>query len=63
MKIFRQMKKTKFTYILLITILMLSACDKRSTERGHSYLPDMERSQAYDTYSENPNFEDSMTLY
>ena len=62
MKIFKQMKKTKFTYILLITILMLSACDKRSTERGHSYLPDMERSQAYDTYSENPNFEDSMTL-
>ena len=55
------MKPLKLTYILGLLIL-LSSCDRRSTERGRSYLPDMEKSQAYDTYSDNPNFEDSMTL-
>lgn len=52
----------KLTYISLILIIAFVSCDKRSTERGSSYLPDMEKSQAYDTYSENPNFEDSMTM-
>jgi len=56
------MKKFRFTYIILSCFIILSSCDKRSTERGRSYLPDMEKSQAFDTYSENPNFEDNMTL-
>ncbi len=56
------MKRYKLPYVVLIFIILFSSCDKRSTERGHSFLPDMEHSQAYDTYSENPNFEDSMTL-
>jgi hypothetical protein len=30
--------------------------------RGYDYIPDMVYSQAYDTYSENPNFQDSMTM-
>lgn len=63
MKIFRSdMKKYKLSYVVLIFVILFSSCDKRSTERGYSFLPDMEHSQAYDTYSENPNFEDSMTL-
>lgn len=52
----------RITYYILIIVLIATACDRRSTERGHSYLPDMENSQAFDTYSENPNFEDEMTL-
>ena len=63
MKIYSfNMKKFRFTYIILSCFIILSSCDKRSTERGRSYLPDMEKSQAFDTYSENPNFEDNMTL-
>lgn len=56
------MKKQTFIYFALVLIIAFSSCDRRSTERGSSYLPDMQESQAYDTYSENPNFEDSMTL-
>jgi hypothetical protein len=63
MKIFKLiMKINRFTYLTFILVIALASCDKRSTERGYSYLPDMQESQAYDTYSENPNFEDSMTL-
>ena len=49
-------------YIILILVTPFVSCDKRSTERGNNYLPDMQESQAYDTYSENPNFTDSMTM-
>ena len=54
------MKKT--LYIILSLSILLASCDRRSTERGYSFLPDMQESQAYDTYSENSNFSDSMTL-
>jgi len=30
--------------------------------RGYDFIPDMVYSKAYDTYSENPNFKDSMTM-
>ncbi len=30
--------------------------------RGYDYIPDMVYSQAYDAYSQNPNFKDSMTM-
>ena len=52
----------KIIYIILITTIVFASCDKRSTERGSSFLPDMQESQAYDTYSKNPNFADSMTM-
>ncbi|MFC2150889.1 c-type cytochrome [Bacteroidota bacterium] len=56
------MKKFRIVYIAFSFAIVFTSCDKRSTERGHSFLPDMEKSQAYDTYSENPNFKDSMTM-
>jgi len=52
----------KITYIILALVITFASCDKRSTERGSSFLPDMQESQAYDTYSKNPNFADSMTM-
>ena len=30
--------------------------------RGYDFIPDMVYSRAYDTYSKNPNFKDSMTM-
>jgi Cytochrome C oxidase, cbb3-type, subunit III len=63
MKIYKStMKINRFTYFVFILVIAFASCDRRSTERGHSFLPDMQESQAYDTYSENPNFEDSMTM-
>ena len=45
-----------------ITIGLLS-CDSGNTRRtpGHIYAPDMTYSRAYDAYTSNPNFADSMT--
>ncbi len=44
----------------LISVMLLS-CDRTRNMRGYDYIPDMEYSQAYDTYTQNPNFTDSMT--
>jgi len=63
MKIYKStMKINRFTYFAFAVVIAFTSCDKRSTERGHSFLPDMQESQAYETYSENPNFEDSKTF-
>src|SRR5580698_7996751 len=41
----------------------LASCDSGNIRRtpGHVYAPDMTYSRAYDAYTSNPNFEDSMT--
>jgi mono/diheme cytochrome c family protein len=41
----------------------LASCDSGNTRRtpGHVYAPDMTYSRAYDAYTSNPNFADSMT--
>jgi mono/diheme cytochrome c family protein len=48
--------------ILFLTGIMILACDRNRNMRGYDFIPDMVYSQAYDTYSENPNFKDSMTM-
>lgn len=47
---------------VLILILMITSCDRQKNMRGYDFIPDMVYSQAYDTYSENPNFADSITM-
>lgn len=44
-------------------VLGLASCDSGNTRRtpGHIYAPDMTYSRAYDAYTSNPNFADSMT--
>jgi mono/diheme cytochrome c family protein len=59
MKIFKQ---SPLTIVVLGTLLALSACDDNRNEPGYSYFNDMETSQAYETYSANPNFEDGKTM-
>jgi hypothetical protein len=43
--------------------ICLASCDSGNIRRtpGHIYAPDMTYSRAYDAYTSNPNFEDSMT--
>lgn len=45
-----------------IALVLLSACNKDKNHPGYDYFPDMFYSPAYDAYSVNPNFSDSMTM-
>ena len=47
---------------LVMTVALVS-CDSGNIRRtpGHIYAPDMTYSRAYDAYTSNPNFADSMT--
>jgi mono/diheme cytochrome c family protein len=48
--------------VLLFSAVILGSCDRQRNMRGYDYIPDMAYSQAYETYSENPNFKDTMTM-
>jgi mono/diheme cytochrome c family protein len=48
--------------VLLLTGVILGSCDRQKNMRGYDFIPDMVYSQAYETYSKNPNFKDSMTM-
>ena len=50
------------TFVLLLTAILLLSCDRQKSMRGYDFIPDMVYSQAYDSYSQNPNFKDSMTM-
>jgi mono/diheme cytochrome c family protein len=47
---------------LCVAGLMLVSCDRTREMRGYDFMPDMVYSRAYETFSENPNFTDSMTM-
>ena len=53
-------------YTLLIIafagLTIFSSCKKNPNHPGYVYLPDMDVSRAYETYTENPVFEDGKTL-
>lgn len=51
---------TRFSILLLAAILY--SCDRQRNMRGYDFVPDMEYSQAYETFSDNPNFKDSSTM-
>lgn len=42
-------------------VVALSSCDKNRNKPGYSYFPDMEQSQAYETYTPNPVWENGRT--
>jgi mono/diheme cytochrome c family protein len=48
--------------VLLLTGAIIWSCDRQKNMRGYDFIPDMVYSQAYETYSNNPNFKDSMTM-
>lgn len=51
----------KVVGVALLTLLLGSSCDKNRNKPGYSYFPDMEQSQAYETYTVNPNWENGRT--
>ena len=54
--------KMKYLGILAVLALTLFSCNRKKTDPGYIYFPDMTYSRAFDTYSENPNFDNNMTL-
>ena len=55
-------KKIKYIGILVVLAVTLFSCDRNKNSPGYVYFPDMTYSRAYETYSENPNYNDNMTL-
>lgn len=51
----------KRIFIVLITVI-LSGCNRDRNTTGWDYFPDMFYSTAYETFSENPNFANGMTM-
>ncbi len=49
------------TSVVLLSGLMLIACDTHRNMPGYDFMPDMVYSRAYDAYSENKVFKDSLT--
>jgi mono/diheme cytochrome c family protein len=48
--------------VFLLTASILFGCDRQKNKRGYDFIPDMVYSRAYETYSKNPNFKDSVTM-
>ena len=48
-------------YIIMVW-LAVASCDRTRSSTGWDYMPDMYYSQAYESYTHNPNFSDSLTM-
>ena len=58
----KNLTEIKIAGIFSIILLLMAACHKDNNNPGYVYLPDMDVSRAYDTYSDNPVFKDGITL-
>ncbi len=47
--------------LVLLIVVVLSSCSRDPKSTGRIYMPDMTYSQAYETYTTNPNFSDGQT--
>ena len=58
---------SRYLFLILLSLVLVSCGDsasdgiKEKTHPGYEYMPDMYRSHAYETYSMNPIFSDSMS--
>lgn len=55
-------KYIQITGPILIVLMFVIACDRDNNNPGYAYFPDMTDSRAYESYSENPNFPNHVTL-
>jgi mono/diheme cytochrome c family protein len=51
----------RIAFLFLISVF-LGSCNRDRNNPGWDYFPDMFYSTAYETFSKNPNFADSMTM-
>jgi len=54
----------RYRQILISSVISLAllSCDRTRSTTGWDYMPDMYYSNAYESYTSNPNFNDSMTM-
>lgn len=48
--------------ITTVALLAFASCDRTRSSTGWDYMPDMYYSNAYESYTPNPNFEDNLTM-
>lgn len=61
--IIKQHKAQAIIFLITIVLSMaFSSCDRSRNDKGYEYFPDMAHSWAYETYSENPVYEDGKTM-
>jgi mono/diheme cytochrome c family protein len=54
-------KIASLTFATIAASFMLQSCGAEGDHPGYEYMPNMYRSASYDTYSENPVFENGIT--
>lgn len=54
--------KRLLAMILILTGISFGSCDRNRNHPGWDYFPDMYYSNAYESYTPNPNFDDGSTL-
>jgi mono/diheme cytochrome c family protein len=54
--------KTPILLIIVFLTFGVTSCDRDNNSPGYIYFPDMTYSRAYESFSENPNFENNATL-
>ncbi len=47
---------------IAIALMAIVSCDRTRSSTGWDYMPDMYYSNAYESYTPNPNFEDNLTM-
>jgi hypothetical protein len=47
---------------IALAFLVLVSCDRSRSSTGWDYMPGMYYSKAYESYTDNPNFEDGLTM-
>jgi len=55
------MNKYKIILFPILLSFIIAGCDRDRNDTGHAYFPDMAKSIAYETYSENNSFADGKT--
>jgi hypothetical protein len=48
--------------LFAVVLVALVSCDRTRSSTGWDYMPDMYYSNAYESYTANPNFEDNLTM-
>ena len=53
---------SRITLLSILALLAVISCDRTRSSTGWDYMPDMYYSNAYESYTPNPNFEDNLTM-
>ncbi len=57
-----QVKVRNGNILLLLALMVFIACDRDNNNPGYVYIPDMDDSRAYESYTENPVYDDNKTM-